>query len=132
MTEQTYTIGEMCKEFDVTPRSLRFYEQKELLSPIRKGQRRLFTHKDRARLKLILRGKRFGFSLADIRELLEMYYADPTHVTQLTAVVERAGERLEAMKRQRLELDEAIDELTQQIEMGHKMLAERSVGRAAE
>ncbi|MCG6903373.1 MAG: MerR family transcriptional regulator, partial [Rhodobacter sp.] len=67
MNEPLMTIREMCAEFEVTPRTLRFYESKELLSPIREGQRRLFTKRDRGRLKLILRGKRFGFSLEEIR-----------------------------------------------------------------
>ncbi len=67
------TIREMCDAFDVTPRTLRFYEAKELLFPIREGQKRLFTRRDRARLKLILRGKRFGFSLEEIRQLLDLY-----------------------------------------------------------
>ena len=73
MPDQTYTIGELCAEFNVTPRTLRFYEQRELLSPIREGQKRIFTPRDRARLKLILRGKRFGFSLESIRQWLELY-----------------------------------------------------------
>ena len=68
MTEETMTIREMCDSFGVTPRTLRFYEAKELLFPIREGQKRLFTNRDRARLKLIMRGKRFGFSLEDIRQ----------------------------------------------------------------
>ncbi len=75
MTE-TMTIRQMCDAFDVTPRTLRFYEQKELLFPIRIGTRRLFTRRDRARLKLILRGKRFGFNLEDLRQLLDLYDRD--------------------------------------------------------
>ena len=74
MTEDSMTIRDMCAKFDVTPRTLRFYEQKELLFPIRDGQRRLFTKRDRARLQLILRGKRFGFSLEEIRQLLDLYH----------------------------------------------------------
>ena len=70
--DTTMTIREMCDLFEVTPRTLRFYEQKELLFPLRDGQKRLFTRRDRARLKRILRGKRFGFSLEDIRQLLEL------------------------------------------------------------
>jgi len=70
------TIRQMCDAFNVTARTLRFYEAKELISPIRQGQKRLFTKRDRARLKLILRGKKFGFSLEDIRQLLEMYYME--------------------------------------------------------
>ena len=82
--DTVYTIGEMCADFDVTPRTLRFYEYKELLAPIREGQKRLFTNKDRARLKLILRGKRFGFSLAEIKDLLDLYEIGDGQVTQLT------------------------------------------------
>ena len=70
------TIREMCEAFDVTPRTLRFYEAKELLTPIRVGTRRIFTRRDRARLALILRGKRFGFSLEDIRQTLDLYDRD--------------------------------------------------------
>ena len=72
MTNDLMSIRAMCEAFDVTPRTLRFYESKELLSPIREGTKRLFTRRDRARLKLILRGKRFGFSLEEIRQLLEL------------------------------------------------------------
>ncbi|NCX83726.1 MAG: MerR family transcriptional regulator, partial [Rhodobacteraceae bacterium] len=74
MQNDQKTIREMCDLFDVTPRTLRFYEAKELIAPIRDGQKRLYTKRDRARLKLILRGKKFGFSLEEIRQLLEMYY----------------------------------------------------------
>ena len=73
MDDREMTIREMCDAFDVTPRTLRFYEQKELLFPRRDGQKRLFSKRDRGRLKLILRGKRFGFSLEEIRQLLELY-----------------------------------------------------------
>ena len=73
MTADTLTIRQMCDAFEVTPRTLRFYEAKELLFPLREGQKRLFTKSDRARLKLILRGKRFGFSLEEIRQLLDLY-----------------------------------------------------------
>ena len=72
MSEDVLTIREMCDAFDVTPRALRFYEAKELLFPMRQGQKRLYSRRDRARLKLILRGKRFGFSLEDIRQLLDL------------------------------------------------------------
>jgi len=117
------TIQEMCAAFDVTPRSLRFYESKDLLAPVRKGQHRLFTPRDRARLTLILRGKRFGFSLADIKELLDLYDADETQRTQLSATLERAEARLQAMKRQRVELDEAIAELEGQMNQVAEILA---------
>ena len=72
MTDTFMSIRELCDAFDVTPRTLRFYEAKELLAPLRQGTRRLYTRRERARLKLILRGKRFGFSLEDIRQLLDL------------------------------------------------------------
>lgn len=117
------SISEMCAAFDVTPRSLRFYESKDLLAPLRKGQHRLFTPRDRARLKLILRGKRFGFSLAEIKELLDLYDAGDRQQAQLSATLERAAVRLAAMKRQRLELDEAIAELEDQMAQVAEMLS---------
>ena len=83
MSEELKTIRQMCADFGVTPRTLRFYEAKELLFPQRDGQHRLFTRRDQARLKLILRGKRFGFSLEQIRQLLEMYDRDDSELKQL-------------------------------------------------
>jgi DNA-binding transcriptional MerR regulator len=117
------TIREMCDAFDVTPRTLRFYEQKELLFPIRQGTRRLFTRRDRARLKLILRGKRFGVSLEDIRQLLDLYDRDGGQAAQLTRSYEIAQARLEDMERQRRELDETIAELKAQMAWGEEVLA---------
>lgn len=123
-TPDVLTIREMCDAFDVTPRTLRFYEQKELLFPIRQGTRRLFTRRDRARLKLILRGKRFGFSLEDIRQLLDMYDRDPgQQEAQLRRTYELAQERLAAMEAQRDELNEAIADLRAQMSWGQDMLA---------
>lgn len=123
MTQQTMTIRQMCDAFDVTPRTLRFYESKELLFPLRDGQRRLFTRRDRARLKLILRGKRFGFSLEEIRQLLDLYYVDDTQHTQLSQTLAIARERLSEMERQRSELDVAIDELRNQMLLVGDMLS---------
>src|SRR6056297_2360260 len=109
--DRIMTIREMCDAFDVTPRTLRFYEAKELLFPIRDGNKRLFTKRDRARLKLILRGKRFGFSLEEIRELLDLYHMDDSQVTQLSKTYDLALRHLAEMEAQRAELDEAIGEL---------------------
>lgn len=116
------TIREMCDAFQVTPRTLRFYEAKELLFPIREGQKRLFTKSDRARLKLILRGKRFGFSLEEIRQLLDLYDMGDTQLTQLSRTYEVAQDRLNDMIRQRDELNEAIDELKEQMKWGAEMI----------
>ncbi len=119
----TLSIRQMCDAFDVTPRTLRFYEAKELLFPIRLGTRRLFTRTDRARLTLILRGKRFGFSLEDIRQLLAMYERDGSNQAQLLRTLEIAKDRLAQMEAQRAELDLAIDDLKTQLAEGEKMIA---------
>ncbi len=132
MKDQTYTIGEMCDAFSVTPRTLRFYESKELLYPRRIGQKRLFTKSDRARLKLILQGKRFGFSLEEIRQLLELYNIDDAQTTQLTRTYELGVERLAAMKAQRDELNNAIEDLHEQLGWVQEALSERGVKAAAE
>ena len=123
MTEDTMTIREMCDTFDVTPRTLRFYEAKELLFPIRDGQKRLFTKRDRARLKLILRGKRFGFSLEDIRQLLDLYDLGDRQITQFDTTFALGQERLNAMTAQRDALNEAIADLQDQLRWGEKMIA---------
>ncbi len=121
---ETMGIREMCDTFEVTARTLRFYESKELLFPIRIGQRRLFTKRDRARLKLILRGKRFGFSLEEIRQLLDLYSTDDQQRTQLIRTHEIAHERLNDMKRQRDELEEAIADLESQLDWADARIQE--------
>ena len=131
MTDDVMTIRQMWDAFDVTPRTLRFYESKELLAPVRQGQRRFFTRRDRARLKLILRGKRFGFSLEDLRQLLDLYDRGDQQYTQIAAAYEVARERLADMERQRAELDTAIAELREQMTWGERMLASLKDNRDA-
>jgi DNA-binding transcriptional MerR regulator len=116
----------MCATFGVTPRTLRFYESKELLFPKREGTRRLFTRRDSARLKLILRGKRFGFSLEEIRQLLDMYDIGDGQATQFQETYRIACARLEDMERQRDELNEAIDELKAQLDWGRQLLHQKT------
>jgi len=123
MTQDTLTIREMCETYDVTPRTLRFYESKELLFPIR-GQRRHFTKRDQARLKLILRGKRFGFALEEIRQLLDLYHMDDGQEAQLSRSYDLAKEHLAQMLAQKAELEEAIAELQEQMAWGKNRLAE--------
>ena len=125
------TIRQMCEDFDVTPRTLRFYEQKELLSPIRRGTMRLFTKADRARLKLILRGKRFGFSLEQIRQLLDLHDRQTGDEAQIALAFRIATDRLEQMERERAELDKAIEELKGQLAWGQEVLGTRSPGSVA-
>ena len=123
MTADTLNIRDMCAAFDVTPRTLRFYEAKELLFPIREGQKRLFTKRDRARLKLILRGKRFGFSLEEIRQLLDLYHMGDGQEAQLSKTYELAERHLADMEAQKAELEEAIGELKEQMAWGAAKLA---------
>ncbi|MFL2802429.1 MAG: MerR family DNA-binding transcriptional regulator [Paracoccaceae bacterium] len=121
------TIKEMCDIFKVTPRTLRFYEFKELLFPMREGQRRLFTRRDQARLKLILQGKRFGFSLEEIRQLLNLYDLGDQQKTQLLKTYELANERLRVMISQKDELTLAIDDLKKMLSWGEEILVSRGI-----
>ncbi len=132
MTDELLPIRKMCDAFDVTPRTLRFYEAKELLFPVRDGQKRLFTRRDRARLKLILRGKRFGFSLEEIRELLDLYDIGDRQETQLRRAHEAATIHLADLERQRAELDEAIAELKAQMAWAETRLYGARSDQAAE
>jgi len=124
MTEGRLTIRQMCDVFDVTPRTLRFYESKELLFPERVGQKRLFTKRDRARMKLILRGKRFGFSLEEIRQLLNLYYVGDGQRLQITRALEIANRRLADLERQRADIESAVTDLNTQISEGAIFLGE--------
>ncbi|MDS9465991.1 MerR family DNA-binding transcriptional regulator [Paracoccus sp. MBLB3053] len=123
MSEQLMTIREMCEAYQVTPRTLRFYEARELIFPERRGQHRLYGRSDRARLILILRGKRFGFSLEQIRQLLELYDPSERNLTQTEATLSTARDRLQDMERQQAELAAAIIELRQLITQGEDWLA---------
>jgi len=118
--DETMTIRQMCDEFDVTARTLRFYESKELLSPIREGQKRLYTNRERARLKLILRGKRFGLDLEKIRQILSLYDMGDKGQTQLLRSLEVARERYVELTRQRDELTQALEELDGLIKWGER------------
>jgi DNA-binding transcriptional MerR regulator len=120
-TNDLMTIREMCDAFAVTPRTLRFYEAKELIFPTREGTKRWFSRRDRARLKLILRGKRFGFSLEDIRQLLDMYDLEGSERSQYLRTYALAQDRLAQMEQQRDELTEAIAELKTELESGAEM-----------
>lgn len=120
-----FSIRDLCDEFEVTPRALRFYESEGLLSPQRAGQRRIYGQRDRARLKLILRGKRFGFTLAEIGGLLDLYDLGDGQVTQLERTLATAYEkRAELVDKQRA-LEAATAELDEQIDLVERLLQER-------
>ena len=118
-------IQEMCKLFQVSPRTLRFYESKELLSPIRKGQHRLFTKRDRGRMTLIMQGKRFGFSLEEIRQLLNLYSFGDHRTRQIKQSYILGMGRLESMELQKKELKVAIKDLKGQLELCKELLVKR-------
>ena len=120
--EELLTIRQMCERFNVTPRTLRFYVAKELLFPERQRQRRLFAKRDRIRMKLILLGKRFGFSLEEIRQLLEMYRPGTAQKPQLSKAYQIALERLNELEQKRADLAAAIADLRDQIKWGESLL----------
>ncbi len=108
---RTFTIRQLCLEFKCTPRALRFYEDKGLLTPARDGMNRVYSYKDRARLQLILRGKRVGLALAEIGEILDLYGANDGGALQNAKSLGKFRERIVALEAQRLDIDGAIEEL---------------------
>ncbi len=102
--DKTYSISELAKEFDITTRSIRFYEDQGLITPLRQGQTRIYSKRDRVRLKLILRGKRLGFSLSETGQLFELYDADKSSVTQLTIM-------LKLIEQKKVELHQQMDDI---------------------
>ena len=123
MSDESFlSISEMCDKFGVTARTVRFYEAKELIFPRRAGQRRLFSKSDCARMKLILRGKRFGFSLEEIRQLLNLYKRGPEQKRQFEETYNLATKRLSDLERKQEELGRIISELKEQIRMGERMI----------
>jgi len=108
---RTYTIRQLCLEFKCTPRALRFYEDKGLLTPARDGMNRVYSYRDRGRLVLILRGKRVGLSLSEIGEILDLYEADDSGVQQAAKSLRKFQERIVALEQQKTDIDAAIAQL---------------------
>jgi len=109
--DELYTVNQLAEELGITPRTLRFYEAKGLLTPRRVGNNRVYSKRDRARLKLILRGKRLGFSLEEIKEYLDLYNVDPSQKEQMRVLLTRIRERLDALAQQRQDLEATVSEL---------------------
>ena len=109
--QTTYSISDLSKEFDITTRSIRFYEDQGLLKPKRRGQTRIYRLKDRVRLKLILRGKRLGFSLAETRRLFELYDADKSSTSQLNTMLALVEEKKSALQQQMDDIKVVLMEL---------------------
>ncbi|HAA37039.1 MAG TPA: MerR family transcriptional regulator [Gammaproteobacteria bacterium] len=106
------TITELAREAGVTARAIRFYESKGLLTPRRAGTTRIYTHRERGRLQLILRGKRLGFSLTDIGEYLDLYDADPTQHDQIVLLLDRVNNRIGELESQKADIDDTLKELS--------------------
>lgn len=109
--EELYTVNQLAEELGVTPRTLRFYEQEGLLSPSRVGNNRVYSKRDRARMKLILRGKRLGFSLSEIGEYLNLYDADPRQDGQVRHLLDQVRKRLVQLEQQRADIEATVEEL---------------------
>ncbi|MCP5432350.1 MAG: MerR family DNA-binding transcriptional regulator [Alphaproteobacteria bacterium] len=121
MSEQ-FTISQLAAEFGVTARAMRFYEDRGLLSPARRGQARIYSRRDRARLALIVRGKRVGFSLTEIGEMLDLYDLKDGQETQLKTALEKFRARLVALEEQRHDLEASIEQLRQTCALVEEML----------
>jgi DNA-binding transcriptional MerR regulator len=128
---KNYTISELAREFNVTPRALRFYEDKALLSPTRDGMNRVYSGRDRARLKLILQGKSVGFSLTDIREMLDLYTLEG-HRAQLKLSLKKSREQIINLERQREDIESALDTLRKGVKWAEEKLAELGPGAEVE
>ena len=122
---RTFTIRQLTKEFSVTARTLRFYEDEALIAPERRGQSRIYSVRDRARIILILRGRRLGFSLAEIREYLELYDKHLS-VRQLKHARHKFEERIASFEKQKLEIDKSIGELRRSIAEVDERLTDRA------
>jgi len=121
---RTYTITELAQEFDVTPRAIRFYEDVGLLQPARHGRHRVYSHRDRTRLKLTLRGKRLGLSLAEIKELVQMYESPADTAPQLQAFLEVLRAHRRQLERQREDIQVTLDEIAQHESRCQRLLAQ--------
>lgn len=106
-----YTVSELAGELGTTPRALRFYEDKKLVAPRRVGNARVYTRRDRGRLILVLRGKRLGFTLKEIRDWLDLYDMDPGQAEQMKTLVAKVGDRIASLERQRKDIDKTVTEL---------------------
>lgn len=125
MPKQTYTISELAHEFGVTTRTIRFYEEKGLVHPLREGQKRLYTPADRVRIKLILRGKRIGMTLQDSVELIDMYEPQRNNTRQLYSLISTVTERRATLLQQKKDIDDMLAGLDEVQELCEKALGKR-------
>ena len=129
--EDLVRIGEMAKKYGVTLRTLRFYEDKGLLNPQRDGSTRLYTRRDKARLKLILLGRKVGFSLRDVKQMMDLYDPTGSNTKQLRLALDKSEKQLARLQKQRALIDDAINELSGSMSAVRQMLAERTAPQAS-
>ncbi len=130
MERQTYSISELAREFDVTPRAIRFYEDEGLLNPRREGSRRIYSKRDFVRLKLVLRGKRLGLSLAQVREMFDLYDSARDERPQLEKFLAALAARRVQLEHQRGEIEEELAEIRTFELQSRKLLDEQAGSRA--
>ena len=126
MTEKTYTISDLAKEFGVTTRTIRFYEEKGLVIPTREGQKRVFTPADRVRIKLILRGKRIGMTLQECVDVIDMYDPEHNNAEQLHSLINKVKERREQMLQQKRDIDDMLTGLDEVQSLCEQSLASKA------
>ena len=125
---ETWGIAELAAEFGITTRTIRFYEDKNLITPERSGQRRVYHLRDKVRLQLIMRGKRLGFSLDEIRAMIDLYDADPTQVSQLRLFLDKLHERKSLLQTQREDIDQVLTEIATREAQCERLLSKKQIG----
>lgn len=125
VTDKIYSVTQLAKDLGVTPRTIRFYEDQGLLSPQRAGNTRVYTHRDRARMILILRGKRLGFSIKDIKEFLDLYVVDTTQVEQLQLLIAKVRGRIAQLEDQLQAVEASLSELREIERLSMDMLTSK-------
>ncbi len=126
--QELYSVSELANDLGVTPRALRFCEDKGLIAPQRAGNTRVYTHRDRGRLMLILRGKRLGFTLREVREWLDLYEVGPDQSAQMIRLKDKVRKRIDALEQQRDDLDATLEELREILDQVERRLAGRPSG----
>jgi len=129
MNDAKFSIADLAREFDITPRAIRYYEDKDLLSPQREGMQRVYTKRDRIRLKLTLRGKRLGLSLAEIRELIDMYDTTTDESPQLLKLLTVLSRRKTALEQQREDIEAVLEEIRRFEHQCQELLAAQSTAQ---
>ncbi|MGB3431648.1 MULTISPECIES: MerR family transcriptional regulator [Achromobacter] len=125
MSPSTWTISELSREFDVTPRTIRFYEDQGIVSPAREGRNRIFGPRDRTRLKLALRGKRLGLQLSEILTLIDMYDGPGDTAVQLRQYLSVLAQHRATLEQQRRDIEDTLQEISQQEQQCHELLAQK-------